>query len=392
MTRVYFPVALFSWVVMVLLTIFGIILGKQIESHEILLSRQVFGAPLSGNIWYYIGDVDRELLIYLARQPAQPVDLWQPSWSPDGESILYMANREFDSDVFLRSHDGNVVNLTYDPIHQASDLSARWSPDGKSIIYASDRSGYSAYFIMSLEGTTLQQVTTRDMDPVFVSWSPDSESGMFSSISMYLVDFNSGNVDQIIRESASITWSPDARFIVYTTHSSNAILRYDIATGTTITLTDQIGGYIHPMWSPHGEWIAFDSLITGNFDIFVMDMDTYDMRQITFNAERDQLISWSPEGSRILYRSDRQGRTQLYIYDLATAETVSLTEDILHEYRDYTVFTGQWSPDGTQIIFSTVSNSLHGNQLFLINADGTGLHPIFSFPENDRLEIVQWQP
>lgn len=62
-------------------------------------------------------------------------------------------------------------------------------------------------------------------------------------------------------------------------------------------------------WSPDGTRIAFNSLRNGQFDIFVMNLDGTDVRQLTTNPGKDFLPRWSPDGKSILFHSDAGGES-----------------------------------------------------------------------------------
>ena len=70
-----------------------------------------------------------------------------------------------------------------------------------------------------------------------------------------------------------------------------------------------------PAWRPDGNQIAFVSLETGNDEIFLVDRDGANKKQITVNEwEWDKHPSWSPDGSRIVFESNRDtGHRQLWV-------------------------------------------------------------------------------
>ena len=70
---------------------------------------------------------------------------------------------------------------------------------------------------------------------------------------------------------------------------------------------------MRPVWSPDGKQIAFTSNRNGNYDIYVMNSDGSNVRQITRNKERDDYPAWHPNGKQILYVSERNGMYDLYL-------------------------------------------------------------------------------
>jgi TolB protein len=69
-----------------------------------------------------------------------------------------------------------------------------------------------------------------------------------------------------------------------------------------------------PEWSPVGHEIAFVATETGNDEIWVINHDGTQPRQLTYNEwEWDKSPSWSPDGSQIVFASNRTGNNQLWV-------------------------------------------------------------------------------
>jgi TolB protein len=141
--------------------------------------------------------------------------------------------------------------------------------------------------------------------------------------------------------------------------------------------------------------IAYVSNAPGNEDIYLMSQggESDLLANLTNNPARDWNPAWSPDGGRILFNSDRDGRDSLYIMDADGSNPRPLFAG--KTFNDY---EGAWSPDGTQIVFVSERSGI-GRDLYIASADGANVrpltdthfmkgHPVWS---PDGLSIVYWE-
>ncbi len=116
---------------------------------------------------------------------------------------------------------------------------------------------------------------------------------------------------------------------------------------------DGYGWEFKPVWSPTGEYIAYVSVFDGDSEIYLLDVTEILEKgepgvpvKLTDNDAFDHDVSWSPDGEKIAFTSDRDGDGDIYIMDIKNDTTIQITNDPTYEIRP------KWSPDGEQIVYS----------------------------------------
>ena len=88
-----------------------------------------------------------------------------------------------------------------------------------------------------------------------------------------------------------------------------------------------------PAWSPDGKKMAFVSDRNGNTDIFIYDFASQQTTQITDNLGGDEFPAWSPDGKQILYVSYQNGQWDVFSMNADGTNPVNLTNDPIQEWR-----------------------------------------------------------
>jgi Tol biopolymer transport system component len=132
---------------------------------------------------------------------------------------------------------------------------------------------------------------------------------------------------------------------------------------------------LHPELSPDGRRVAVTRGAVGSGDIWLVD-DGRSTR-FTFDAADDRYEIWSPDGSRIVFASNREGRLNLYwrpVDGSAPEQVLLASEDGKRP--------NSWSPDGKLILYSS---SLNGGDLMVLPLEGGGKpYPFLSTPFNEQ--------
>ena len=282
--------------------------------------------------------------------------------------IAFMSQRDGNPEIYVMEADGgNQQRLTNNP---NNDLSPSWSPDGKRIAFVSNRDGHvhaihnwSMYeiYVMDADGGNLQNLTNSPQNDLSPSWSPDGKRIAFASWDGKFIDFV-------------------AAYEIYVMDADGDNLQ---------NLTNSPNDDRYPSWSPNGERIVFSSERPGHFigergitsEIYVMDTDGGNQQRLTENRKNDSFPSWSPNGKRIAFSSDRKGdlqNSEIYVMDTDGGNQQRLTENRRFDEDP------SWSPDGERIAFwSNREADLHNAEIYVMDAHGGNPQNITNSPRPD---------
>lgn len=168
-------------------------------------------------------------------------------------------------------------------------------------------------------------------------------------------------------------WSPDGRKIAFNAFPDrkNRIYVMNADGFDRVALTD--GPHDRaPTWSPDGKQIAFCRALevnnTFNYEVFVMDADGSNQRNLTNDPAFDGDPAWSPDGSTIAFASNRGDKAGFKLCLVDAARGGSLR--VLSHSVQYGFVYPAWSPDGTQLAFTNI-DAKGDFTIHVINRDGT---------------------
>ena len=241
------------------------------------------------------------------------------------------------------------------------------------IAYISDQTGFKELYMMNVDGTGVVQLTNHRSLVINPDFSPNGTDILFTS-------YRSGNPDLIrlnlasrqetrvsSRRGLNISgrFSPNGNEVALTMSEQNGSDIYVVSGGGSRRLTSTWGIDVDPSWSPDGSRLVFVSDRMGSPQLFVMNASGAGERRLTTRGRYNVTPAWSPVGDRIAFSRMEQGRFDIYTILPDGSDERRLTFGAGNKEHP------RWSPDGRFLVFSS---DLGGKKaLYVMRSDGGGL-------------------
>jgi hypothetical protein len=191
-----------------------------------------------------------------------------------------------------------------------------------------------------------------------------------SAWSLFVMDSNGGNRRLVTAGQAGYlsppAWSPDGSRLVLISDrtGSTDLWMVDLDGSNARNLTQDEAKDHSPAWSPDGQWIVFASLRDSLYwELYLMRVEGGDVQRLTWWEDASDLSpSWSPDGRRIAFASKRDGNWEIYAMDRDGGNLLRLTD---HPADDS---NPAWSPDGGRIAFESTREGYA--EIFVVSVAG----------------------
>jgi TolB protein len=241
--------------------------------------------------------------------------------------IAFVSARSGNKEIWVMDYDGeNQHELTS---LRSISLTPRWSPDSTRIAftcYAPAAGVVSAQIcIYSTLTSKLLAFPRWHGTNSAPAWSPDGSkimfmSSMYGDPELFVVDTNGGHPKRITYSAGSDTspaWNPKTgEQVIFVSDRGGLPQIYMMnADGTSTSKIDlpDMGYVIDPAWSPNGQLVAFSwRRPSGNYDIYVMDVTSHQLVELTRDAARNERPCWAPDGRHLVFESTRSGTREIW--------------------------------------------------------------------------------
>jgi Tol biopolymer transport system component len=280
---------------------------------------------------------------------------FQASLSPDGTRLAWAQPVNGQSRIHVGAPDGS------NPVRVSTgtwDFLPLWSPDGKAIAYSAESPAYDVW-VVSLDGGEPRQLTSGPANDEAAGWLSDGSGIVFhrtgaGDTRTLVAPVDGGPIRPLMPQSGGNIWgavSPDGLQVAYEVFRGreSTIWVQPLAGGPARQLTTEgfeDGTPSRQMWSPDSRHLVYSSRRTGTLDLWTVNVETGEQRQITSDVRNDAGHRWSPDGRWIAFSSDRGGQWDVWIVAATGGDAIRVTNDLAIEQSI------DWFADGQSLFFN----------------------------------------
>jgi len=244
-----------------------------------------------------------------------------------GTEMAFVSDRGGNKEIYVMNADGSAARAA--TANRSLNNFPSWSPEGDEIVYTSYRYLNRPFLFLSSRGKGRPgRLLSRlgDDRALYRGVFAPAEDRMALVMSyadatdIYTVRLDGSGLRRLTEGRAidvSPAWSPDGRHMAFVSDRTGAPQIYIMdSDGSNQRRLTYDGSYnTNPAWSPDGLWIAYETRVNGQFDIWLIDPDGQTNVPIVTHPRSDEAPSWSPNSRKLVFSSTRRGLADLYVID-----------------------------------------------------------------------------
>jgi Tol biopolymer transport system component/predicted Ser/Thr protein kinase len=313
-----------------------------------------------------------------------------PAWSPDGRSIAFLRTTPQQQAYYIVSALGGPERKLAPAYQDEFALGLTWSPDGKALVVADrlSRDAPAGLILISTESGERRDSGIPAPGPLvgYPAFSPDgkflafiSGPGMFSN-DVYVAPASGGRARALTSVHSwmlGAAWTESGRELVFGSDHAGlrTLWRVALSAGAPVPVTFAADYAAFPAIAPRGK-LAFVRA-ANDTNLWKAPLGPSGARpiRIVASTQEENDPSFSPDGKRIAFASDRSGSFEIYACDADGSNQLQLTT-----MRASSAGTPRWSPDAKQIAFDSTRNG--HSDVFVVNSDGGAVRRITNGPQD----------
>jgi Tol biopolymer transport system component len=387
----------------------------------------------------------------MTRISVDPEESYLAFISPDGKKLAIIGGNE--GDIWVKDIvAAKSTRLTQTPVYKYWCF---WSPDSEKIAYLDVLNGLHIISANGGEPVTLIKGDSDFIKSGKfawpMGWTPEGKMIVcgVSGRGLCAIPFDGGAWRDVFKfsspdqekEFTTLALSPDNKQIAYsgTKSGNNDIYIMPSAGGEPVRVTDHPASDYWPAWSPDGRWLAFLSGRSGEDNIWVVrvspegkpqgepslvsqiavgrnsafswtndgkigisrasqitnlvvkDLDSGRETQLTNMLTSDERPRWSPDGTRVVYTSEKAGKMDLWLVSAEGGEPKLITGSFSGRQGVNYIGSPCWLPDGNNIGFVVVTADTHDIGIWIVPTEGGEPKRLKFIPEGS-IQRIDWSP
>ena len=316
-------------------------------------------------------------------------DAVQPNWSPNGKRIAFwfVENGKLGEIATIPVGGGEPVIVAKD---EAMDWNPVWSPDGKYIYFGSDRGGSMNIWRVAVDEETgkasgePESVRTPSTYIRHLALSRDGKTIAYiryeTKSNLQSITFDPKNLKTVGEVNMVTSGNNQVSFPTLSPNGEEYVIRYPSWTQEDIVIFNRDGSNWRnltndkfrdrtPRWSPDGKKIAFTSDRSGKFQIWMINADGSDLRQITFSEKNGATApNFSPDGLQMVFSEIDTKNQSPFILDLTKTwqEQKPVPLPPPPNYKG-SYLTWNWSGDGKKLLMNFFESETGENGVYLFD-------------------------